>query len=266
MRVTTKRIEFEWGETFQFKPIADIHIGNKAFDKKAFKEYLADSGERTYFIGIGDLYDSIVVNDIRYQKSIDDSDSDDILDSQIETAIELLEPYKDRIIGLGVGNHEQTVIKRCGTDLIKRTCRRLGVENLGFSGLVRLIFGQTTKSGRGAGRTVIVRYHHGHGGGSRTIGADLTKYSKDMAYWDADIFLYGHVHRLQFDQQPRLGLVGDKLLAKPKHICICGTFLKTYLNSTDATYSEVKGYPPVSVGGLNVFIKPKREWVKIWVQ
>jgi len=71
---------------------------------------------------------------------------------------------------------------------------------------------------------------------------------------------------LQNDTVPRLALSGEKLIAKDKHVCICGTFLKTYLNSADATYSEVKGYPPVSVGGLNIFIKPKRYWVKIWVQ
>jgi len=262
MRVTTKRIEYNYGETFRIKPIADIHIGNRAFDKKAFVEYMADSDGNTYFVGIGDLFDAIVVNDIRYQKSIDESIGDAILDEQIDRAVQLLEPYKDKIIGLGVGNHEQTVIKRCGTDLIRRVCKELDTVNLGFSGLIRLLFSK----GKGASRTVIFRYHHGWGGGSRTVGADLTKYSKDVSYWDADVFLYGHVHKLQKDEIPRLGLSGEKLVARPKIMCICGTFLKTYLNSTDATYSEVKGYPPVSVGGLDVFIKPKREWVKIWVK
>lgn len=267
MRVTTKRFEYKtFGDNFQIKPIADIHIGNRAFDKRAFKEYLADSDHNTYFIGIGDLFDAIIVNDIRYQKSIDDSAGDAIIDEQVEQAIELLEPYKDQIVGLGVGNHEKTIIKRAGSDMISRVCRRLGVTNLGYSGLIRFIMHKMSSGKAGAGRQVVIRYHHGWGGGSRTIGADLTKFSRDVSYWDADVFLYAHVHRLQWDKVPRLGLSGEKLVAKDKIICICGTFLKTYLNSTDATYSESKGYPPVSVGGLKIFIKPQRHWVKIWVQ
>lgn len=262
MIVTTKRILYEYGQTFKLKPISDIHIGAKAFDRNAFKEYLEDSDENTYFLGIGDLYDAIVVNDIRYQKSSDDEDGDDIIDKQVKKGVKFLEPYKDRIIGLGVGNHERTVIKRCGTDMIKRTCEELGVPSLGYSGLFRLIFRE--KDGRG--RTVIIRYHHGWGGGSRTIGADLTKFSRDVAYWDADVFLYGHVHKKQTDEIPRLGLRGEKLYAKPKVICICGTFLRTYMDSSDATYSEVCGYPPVAVGGITLSIKPNQEWVDIKVQ
>jgi len=262
MIVTTRRIDYKCGQTFKLKPISDIHIGNRAFDKKAFKEYLADSDKKTYFIGIGDLYDAIVVNDIRYQKSIDATGGDDVIDKQIDIGIELLKPYRDRIIGLGVGNHERTVIKRCGTDMIKRTCQKLGVPNLGYSGLIRLMFSQNNTRTR----TIIVRYHHGWGGGSRTIGADLTKFSRDVAYWDADIFLYGHVHKLQTDEIPRLGLSAEKLYAKPKVICICGTFLKTYLDSTDATYSEVAGYPPTTVGGLTLTIRPNKPWAVIKAQ
>ena len=262
MKVETRRIIYQYGQTFHIKPIADVHIGARAFDRKAFVDYLKDSDENTYFIGIGDLYDAIVVDDVRYQKSSDKTEGDAIIDEQVQKGVELLEPYKDRIIGLGVGNHERTVIRKCGTDMIKRTCKELGVPSLGYSGLIRLIF----REKKGRGRKVIIRYHHGWGGGSRTIGADLTKFSRDVAYWDADIFLYGHVHRLQNDQVPRLSLVGEKLIAKNKHVCICGTFLKTYLGTEDATYSEVMGYPPVSVGGLTVSIKPLKEWVKIKVQ
>ena len=262
MIVTTKRIDYRYGQTFRLKPISDIHIGNRAFDQRAFEEYLKDSDSRTYFIGIGDLYDAIMPNDKRYQKSIDAEDGDSIMDKQVARGVRLLKPYKKKIIGLGVGNHERTVIQRCGSNMVERTCEKLGVPNLGYSGLVRLILSDN----KSRTRTIIIRYHHGWGGGSRTIGADLTKFSRDVAYWDADVFLYGHVHKLQTDEIPRLGLSGEKLYAKPKVICICGTFLKTYIDSTDATYSEVAGYPPTTVGGLALTIKPNNIWVNIKVQ
>jgi hypothetical protein len=234
-----------------------------ACDEKAFKEYLADSNDKTYFLGIGDLYDAIIVTDPRYQKSSDKSEGDDIIDAQVEKGVGLLEPYKDRILGLGYGNHEKTIIKRAGSNMMKRTCRRLGVKELGYSGLFKLVF----RMEHGVGRTVTIRYHHGWGGGSRTQGADLTKFSKDTAYWDADLFLYGHVHKKQDDEVPRLGLRGKTLIAKPKTMVICGTFLKTYLSGSDATYSETCGYPPTTIGGVNIDITPNTNgWVKIEVR
>jgi hypothetical protein len=263
MRVTSHRVGYKYGDSFNLKPIADVHLGSKACDVKAFKEFLADSDEKTLFLGIGDLLDCIIVKDMkRYRKSGDDTYGDAVVDEQIDRAEEILTPYKDRIVGLGHGNHEDTIIKVAGTNPMKRLCKRLDVPFLGLSGLVRLTFGLDKQKG-GRGRTVIIRYHHGWGGGSRTQGADLTKFSKDISYWDADIYLYGHVHRQQTDSVPRLGLSGDKLISKPKIICICGTFLKTYLNGDDPTYSELKGYPPVEIGGVCITIKPHRRWVKM---
>jgi len=255
-----KRITYKYGDTFTLKPIADVHLGAVACDEKAFKDYLADSDDKTLFLGIGDLYDAIVVTDPRYQKSSDKSKGDAVIDEQVDRGVELLEPYKDKILGLGSGNHERTVLRRGGSDLTERTCRRLGVKNLGYSGLFKLIF----RMEHGVGRSLIIRYHHGHGGGSRTQGADLTKFSKEAANWDADLFLYGHVHKLQSDKLPRLGMRGKSLVAKPKTMVICGTFLKTYMDGTDATYSEVCGYPPTSIGGVNIDITPESKgWITI---
>jgi hypothetical protein len=136
----------------------------------------------------------------------------------------------------------------------------LDTPSLGFSWIVVLRFREET----GRGRTLIVRGHHGWGGGSRTQGADLTKYSKDMAFWpDANIYLYGHVHRRQSDQIETFGVCGTKLVPKPKHIYLCGTFLKTYSLTDEATYSEEKGYPPVSIGGVNISIKPDQQWLTV---
>ena len=259
MIVETKHIEYEYGDTITLKPFGDVHLGARACDIRAFKKYLSNSDDKTYFMCIGDYYDAIVVQDRRYQKSTDATIGDAIIDQQIEQGINLLEPYKDRLLGMALGNHENVVIKRAGTDMIARTCDALNVPHLGYSGLYRLVFRE--KNGRG--RTVVIRYHHGWGGGSRTQGADLTKFSRDLVYWDADIFLFGHVHRKQTDEIPRLSLAGNKLLSKPMIVAICGTFLKTYIDGRMATYSEVKGYPPISVGGVMINIRPDKSWVHL---
>ena len=262
MIVHTVRLPYKYGQTIKIKPFFCVHLGNKVCDKKAFKAYLEeDTDENTYFVGGGDLYDAIVIGDFRYRKDIDATESEAIIDDQVDIADELLRPYQDRIIGLGDGNHERVVTRKCGTNLTKRLCKRLDVKYLGYSWLIRTLLHE----GTGRGRQVVIRGHHGWGGGSRTQGADLTKFSKDLQYWQADIFLYGHVHRKQHDEVPRIGLVGDRMVSKPKLMAICGTFLKTYTGSETSTYSEEKGYPPVKVGGLVVNIKPTEKWVKYWV-
>jgi len=262
MVITIFRIPYRYGQSINFKIISDIHLGAKACDRKAFKKYLEDSNKSTYFIGIGDLYDSIVVKDKRYQKSTDSTEGDAIIDEQIDEGEEFLYPYKNRIIGLGMGNHEDDVLRIGGTDMISRTCRRLETNHLGWSGLIKLILSEN----KSRTRTVTIRYHHGWGAAARTEGGSLTKYSKDRKNWDADIFLYGHDHHRIAKELPRLGLVGKKLIAKPQHICLCGTFLRTYLEGKDATYGEKKGYDPVAIGCMDLIIKPTKNWVKVKVQ
>lgn len=253
MIVITKRIEYKLGQTIKIKPIFDVHYGSTNCDVSKFKSFLKDSDEDTYFIGGGDLLEAIIVGDKRYRKSNDNTSDDAIIDKQVDDMTQMLYPYKDRIITMATGNHEDTITKIHGTNPIKRICKDLNeIPYMGFSGLIKLTF--VEKGARG--RTVIIRLHHGWGGGSRTQGSDLTKFSKDLQYWDADIFLYGHVHRKQTDQVPRLGLIGSKLVSKPKTMCICGTFLKTYTDSSDPSYSEMGGYPPTEIGGVVVTIKP----------
>ena len=261
MIIHTARIPYKYGQTIRIKPLADIHLGNQHCDERAAKAWIDEDSE-CYFLGNGDLLDCVIVSDSkRYRKTADASDGDDIIDQQINRMYSWLEPHKDRIIGLGTGNHEDVITKRCSTNPTKRLCQMLDVPFLGYSSLVRLAFREED----GRGRTVIVRQHHGWGGGSRTQGSDLTKYSKDVTHWQADVYLYSHVHRLQSDRIPRLGLVGNKLVARPKLIGLTGTFLKTYSQTSDPTYSEIKGYPPVEVGGLVLNIKPREHWVKMWI-
>ena len=262
MIVLTKDIPYKYGDTIKILPLFDIHMGNTLCDEKALKKDLEAVDDQTYIIGGGDWLDSIIVKDSkRYRKSMDSTEGDDVIDEQINRMFYMVEPYKDRIIGLGTGNHEDSIVSHCSTNPIKRLCAALDVPFLGISSLIRLRFRE--KDGRG--RTVLIRMHHGWGGGSRTQGADLTKFSKDVANWDADLFLYGHVHRRQDDRVPRLGLVGEKLISKPKVMVICGTYLKTYTQDHNVSYSEAKGYPPTEIGAPTIEITPDATWVKMSV-
>uniref|UniRef100_A0A6M3Y335 Calcineurin-like phosphoesterase n=1 Tax=viral metagenome TaxID=1070528 RepID=A0A6M3Y335_9ZZZZ len=264
MIVSETRIPYKFGQEIKILPIFDIHLGNVSCDKLALKKDLATVDKNTYIIGGGDWLDSIIVADRkRYRKSADDSapHEDDIVDQQIEEMYDLVKDYKKQIIGLSTGNHEDTITVRCNTNPIKRLCKMLDTPFLSYSSLLKLSFSENNARGR----TVIVRTHHGWGGGSRTMGADLTKYSRDVGCWEADIFLYGHVHKKQNDRVPRLGLSGLQLISRPKIMVICGTYLKTFTKSDSPSYSEKEGYPPTEIGASLITIKPNNKWVDIKV-
>jgi hypothetical protein len=257
-----KRIEYKLGEDIHLKPVFDVHYGHKLCDVTAFKKYLETTDENTWFIGGGDLLDSIVVTDKRYRKNIDSFVDEELLDKQIDGMYEMLKPYKEKFLGLMIGNHEDTILKKSNTNIIKRLANLLDIPYLGYSCFYKLILHENNSRVR----TVLLRTHHGYGGGSRTQGADLTKFSKDMQFYDADVFLYGHVHRLQFDEVPRLSIVGNNLVSKPKTLVICGTFKKSFSDDSSTTWEETKGFPPTRIGGAIINIKPdSNAWARVSV-
>ena len=261
-KAETIHIPYVYGETIKIKPVSDVHLGSKHCDLKALKAYLGEPDPKTYLIGLGDLMDCIIVSDSkRYRKSGDEFESEDIIGESVNQWVDILEPFKAQIIGLGLGNHEDNIVKRCSVNPIKLLCDRLDVPYLGYSFLLRLVF----REKQGRGRTVYIRGHHGYGGGSRTPGGDITKFCKDAANFTADIYLYGHVHQLHYHPLPALAISGGELIARIKHVIICGTYLKTYSDSTDVTYAEAAGYPPALIGGAVISIQPSTPWVNISV-
>jgi len=261
--VDTIRIPYKYGESITIKTLADVHYGSKNCDVKALHEYLGEPEKKTFLLGLGDFMDNIIVSDSkRYRKVSDAIESEDIIGESVAFWASVLKPFKKQIIGLGIGNHEDNIIKRCSVNPMKMLCDILDVTYLGYSFLVRIILSEDGNRGR----TVIIRGHHGWGMGGRTIGGELTKYSRDASMFDADIFLYGHTHRLQTDTMPRLAVVGDKLVSREKHIVLCGTFLKTFSDGTDCTYAESAGLPPAKIGAPIITIQPDSTWAKIKVE
>ncbi|MEO0249107.1 MAG: hypothetical protein ABIN58_06095, partial [candidate division WOR-3 bacterium] len=150
----TAKLTYNLGDVIRIRILADVHYGHKTCDVRALKEYLRVEDPNTYFVGNGDLLDSIVVKDSRrYRKSMDDTAGDDLLDEQINGMVALLEPVKEKILGLGTGNHEDAITRMCSTNPMKRLCGTLGVPFLGYSWLLRL--SMVDKKG-GRGRAVVI--------------------------------------------------------------------------------------------------------------
>ena len=246
--------------------IQDTHIGSPLFDKVGLKSYLADVDKQTYIVGNGDLMDDIICTDPRYKKGVENCESDAIIDEQVDKAYEVLKPYQKNIISLACGNHEETIIKHCGTNPIKRLCEKLSTPKhsviyLGVKWMLRL-----NLSINGArGRSIVIYGHHGWGGATRTEGGSLTKFSRDMMYDEADIYLFGHVHEKVYKNIPRGYHGGSKYLSKDRLLVVAGSFKKNLTDDDNVTWEETKGFPIRAIGGITIKIKPTKYWVTLSV-
>lgn len=261
-------------DVVKIKPIMDVHYGAKTSDLKAFKEYIKDRDEHTYFFTNGDLWDSIYFKDKRFKPSgHDNTDEESPIDIEVNEMVKLLSPIKDRLICIGHGNHEETIVKNCHTNMSKRLADGLGVPFLGYSFWFRLLIRRGKEPEGDTVRSVDTSKvdffcSHGFGGGTRTEGGSVTKYSKFADRFLCDVFVVGHDHRKQYVRYPLLGITGDKkvrLTSKTRIVCLGGSWKKSYSDSTAATWEESKGFPPSEIGGIAIEIKPKESGLKISV-
>lgn len=237
--------------------LSDMHLGAADFARKDFRETLVDNMAlpNTYLLTNGDQMDCITVRDKRFtlggiaKEYLRLDDIDAIVDHQVADLVKELEPYKDRILGLGMGNHEMKIITEHSTNAHKRVCEKLGCTNLGYSCMLKLKLIPKDKKGKMCEFKVM--QHHGWGGGTRTEGGGLTSYAQAANYFDFDAAFFGHKHDFVYKRIPRLGTKNDgkRLHAKSLIVALTGSFLKTYNELAIPNYAEMGGYRPTVLQG-----------------
>lgn len=267
MHVETIYIPYKkMDDTFKLLPISDIHFGHKSCDKaKLVRDLKEKVDKRTIIVGVGDWADSILIKDAkRYRKEDDDNPTGEIADEQVEGLRQIFAPYADKVYAIGDGNHEDELNIRAGTNLMRRLCDALETDNhkplyMGLNWLLDIVFYVEDENGnKSQTRSCLVRGHHGWGGAGRTEGGDITKYSHDVKFWDADLFLYGHTHKLKMAPVDRGRKTGkNSWRTDKKYMAVCGTYQRTYSNNQIPTWAERKGFPPVSLGTPTIYLSPR---------
>src|SRR5271157_2914722 len=125
-------------DIIKVKPLQDLHKGSHSCDIKGFKQFIADPDSLTYYFLNGDMWDAIYFTDKRFMSSGQDkTDKDAPIDEEIDEMADLLSPIKNRIIAIGIGNHETTILKKHHTNMSKRLADKLGVPYMGWSYWIR---------------------------------------------------------------------------------------------------------------------------------
>ena len=261
-----KLVEFPFDATsrmFKLKLFAlgDLHVGasNCAEDKIRSVVKMIANDPDAYWVGGGDLPDAVILNDSkRFDPTVvpdwmlatgaqDAKDNlTDMLAAQIKRLYMLLDPIKDKCLGLIEGNHEYSIMKHHNRDLMKDLCKHFHAPNLTDCAFIRLKFRRRTADSV-ASSVVRVFICHGNGGG-RSSGAEPSSLYRLAADKECDIVLRGHSHSFCIHPPipmltlPARGEMPSEPLVYDKHAANWGAYVYTYA-SGPSTYASRANYP-----------------------
>lgn len=276
---TTKSLYLPLDEAI-LMPIGDIHYGgggdNDPCDVDRLKRRLDWGMNRgAYFLGMGDYIDvaspsnrNALVKAGFYdsmQQLIEDAGS-----RLLDRLLDVLKGTEGRWLGLLEGHHYFDF--EDGTTSDVRLCQALKAPFLGDCAFVQLVFRypeSKTASHHDRQRAhATIWCHHGMGGG-RLAGAPLNVLEHIIKVFDADIYLMGHQHKKVAAPLDRIYINWHErspVLHHRRIILACtGGFLKGYMQGSknrgraQGTYVEQRMLSPTALGGLTIYIRPRRD-------
>jgi len=180
-------------EQLQILPLADLHIGDIHSDGKKIQEWLTYIGEtdNCYTILNGDLCDTAT------RQSIGDVYSQTYNPmQQLEQAVKIFGPIKDKILAITAGNHEARIWKTDGIDTTQLIATQLGIGDRYSpeSALLFIQFGRQSSFKHNQPVLYTIMALHGSGAGGRKEGGKINRLVDLANIVDADIYLMSHTH------------------------------------------------------------------------
>lgn len=196
-------------ESFRLILLGDIHLGNRRCDEKTLK-MLAQriaTEPNTYWAGLGDYCEFINMRDPRFDPEelpvwlFGAAELSDIAKAEVGRFLEIMQPTRDKCLGMCSGNHEDMILQHSEHDVYSMILDGLysqGREHrLDHRGFISWRFGHNSEPKHGATETFRLFLTHGSGGG-RKAGATANRLEDLAAQVDgADVVASGHTHRAQ---------------------------------------------------------------------
>lgn len=246
--------------SIELHTFADEHVGDEHCDIKRLLqriEYVKNTPS-AYCILNGDIIDNATKTSIgdTYMQEFNPME-------QLQKAVEMFEPIKDKILCITHGNHENRTYKKEGINLSSLIARQLGLSEryTPTSAVIFLRFGEMsrqTKESNGSGNIRKICYTvyvlHGSGGG-RKEGAKVIRLADMASIIDTDIYIHSHTHLPMIMKQafhridPRNNTVAlvDKL------------FVNTAANLNYGGYGEAGAFKPSSKDTPVIYLNGKKK-------
>lgn len=206
MKAIQYNVPLKAGTTLKFAIFSDIHYDSPYSDHQSLKKHLDFCIKDGRFIIInGDLFDAILLKDQKRAANHLMEKGDNQLNKKINDVVEFLKPYRDNIIFIGRGNHEESILKYSGIDILELTTQLLNtgskhqIQYGNYSNFLRFNFTDNRN------KTVThydIFMHHGLGGNS-PVTAGMIDFNRLSTSILADLIVIGHKHHaIQNNSQP----------------------------------------------------------------
>ena len=223
-------------------PFGDLHIGYGTMNRKKVDkvvDFIKDND--CQWIGMGDYID----NTPPQHKYFDFEATTMSPQDQVLEFCEIIDPIRDKCIGLLNGNHEIRSI-RAGYDPIKQILR---ISKIDEGKHLKSIHAFSIKTGR-------VRYDvfatHGSARGlyfSTATGYKINKLLKLSSLADADLYLMGHLHDVIWTSNQKIAVESGEMVLNTKWYAMTGGFVE-YIDFKKKleSYGAAMGYTPIETG------------------
>lgn len=235
----------------------------------ALKRHIATAvAKNAWFIGLGDYIDFASPSNRAKLAAAELYDGplktlDDIAHRLVDEVYEILKPTKGRWLGMLEGHHFYQFRSGMTTDM--KLAEMLGTKFLGTSAYIGLQLGGTGASHNRI--SVHIWAHHGRGSGK--AHAPIMKLENLAPYWDADVFLIGHMTKMAAAPINRIYAefsAGDGGRLRHRKISLVGTggWSKGYMAGATqggvsrGNYVERGMMNPVCLGAPLLYLRPKR--------
>lgn len=186
-------------EQIEIHTFADEHLGDRCCDVKRLLqriEYVKNM-PNVYCILNGDIIDNATKNSIgdTYAQELNPM-------NQLQRAVEIFEPIKDKILCITHGNHENRTYKSEGINLSALIAGQLGLSER-YTATSALLFvrlgessdGRKETNGSGQRRKICYSIYTLHGsGGGRKEGGKINRLADLASIIDADVYIHSHTH------------------------------------------------------------------------
>ncbi len=210
----------------------------------------------------GDAGEFIAPNDPRWDAGVieDWLHQDNIAEDEEDHICELVSPIIDKCWGKLEGNHENEIRKHLHVDVQKNICKKLNIDNLGYSCFLRIKFHRRNST---EGHEIVGFGTHGNGC-AITKGAKVNRLERMMDAFNADFYWHEHVHDIITNVKPYLTLdASNRIKQKQKVGAMTGCWFRTYSQDIRASYGEIKNYPPTQLGCPVFEIDPNTGTVEV---
>lgn len=239
------------GWEFRVLLLSDLHIDNPKCNRELLIRHLDQAKKQNNPVLIfGDLFCAMQGKyDKRANKSAlrPEHQTNNYLDSLVDTTAAFFEPYKEQLKFITPGNHETAILGRHETDLTGRLADKLECERGTYTGWIIWRF-ECMRIGNGQIKTIPMSYHHGYGGGG-PVTKDVIQTARKAVYLpDAKIVVSGHTHDRWIFPISRIRLKenGEQIQDEQLHIKL-GTYKDEY--TPGEGWAIEKGMPPKPLGG-----------------